>query len=161
MPPPVEGLEGMSENAVDRILSELGALRGQLDRVETRIDRLEGLHVKVAILERQDEHGRDQAGRLEARIGQLEAGYRALLRLEHLEQVTTATRDQVARLNEALSAKASTAALDAEAGRITALETAGHQREGMTRAGMLLWSAFTALPGLVGLVIALWGKLGP
>jgi hypothetical protein len=150
----------MSDAAVDRILAELGALRGQLDRVETRLDRVEGLNVKVAVLERQDQHGRDQSGRLEARIGQLEAGYRALLRLEHLEQIATGTRDQVSGLVATMAAKASTAALDAEAGRITALETAAHQREGMTRAGMLVWSALTALPGLVGLAIALWAKVG-
>lgn len=142
-------------DAAERILTEIGALRGQLDRVEKRMDRLEGLSVQVAVLERQDQHDRDAAARIESRIVQLETGQRALARLDHLEAQVTATRDSVAKIADTLATKASAPALAAEAARITALETDGHKREGMSRAGMLLWSALVALPGLVGLFMAL------
>ena len=150
-----EDVEIMPE-AADRILAELGALRGQLDRLETRIERVEVLGAKVAVLERQDSTDQTNGRRLEARVGQLESQAWTIYRLEGLEAQVASKRNEVAQLREALASKAASADLAAESGRITALETDRARGEGMSRAMMLVWTVITAAPGLIGLGLALW-----
>lgn len=147
--------------AADRILAELGALRGQLDRLETRIERVEVLGAKVAVLERQDKVDRDTDARLETRLATLEAGQRTIFRLEAMESQVAANRDALAKLVEAVATKAPSASLAAEATRITALETDRTRREGMSKAMVLGWTALTAAPGLIGLALALGSRIWP
>lgn len=163
MPPrpsrPVEDVEIMPETA-DRILAELAALRGQLDRLETRIERVEVLGAKVAVLERQDANDQASTAALDRRVQALEASQRTVIRLEALESQVHANRDAVARLSETVAGKAGTETLAAEATRITALETAGHRQEGMSKALVVGWTLVTAAPGLAGLALTLWRMIG-
>lgn len=143
------------------ILAEVRGMVAALAKVEQRLERLEGLASKVAVLERQDENDRDTAARWEKRLADLESGQRALVKIEGLEEKLRDMRKTLDDHGAAIAAKAAVAHLDAEASRITALETDRSKRDGFNKAALLAWTLITAAPGLVGLGIALWKLQAP
>lgn len=142
-PEPLEDDQIMPDVA-ERILSELAGLRSQLDRLEGRLERVEALGSKVAVLERQDNVDRETAARLEGRISQVELAQRALYRLETVERDTEANGKAIAALAKSVGC----------------LETARARGEGMSKALIASWTVLTATPGLIGLALTLW-KLWP
>jgi len=137
----------------DRILAVL-------DRLEQRIERVEALASRVAVLERQDQHDREASAQVGSRLAALEANQRAIYRLEVVEGLVNSNREATVRNAEALATKAGAAELAAEATRITALETDRARGEGMSKALIIGWTALTAAPGLVGLALTLWKLIG-
>lgn len=118
-----------------------------LSRLENRIERLEDLVSKVAVLERQDLNDRKAHARIEGRLATVEAAQRSIYRMEALEAQVHANTAAAARTAELAS-------------RLTALELERSERAGLTRGAVVLWSVLTAAPGLVGLGLTIWRLTG-
>lgn len=127
----------MPETSESRLLA-------YMERMDNRWDRVERAITRLAVLERQDEIDRITLVKIADRVDRLEDSTRALAEVQELRAELSRVRNN----------------LDSEAARITALETDRARVEGMNRGFLVVWTAVTAAPGLVGLAIALWGAPG-
>lgn len=143
-------------DVADRILDSLKGLDSRLDRIEDRLERVEGLSARVAVLERQDHVDQDTNGRFERRLEAVETAHRIAAKVVHLESEIQEIREAVAGKASGKWTQAIESSTAANAKRLASLETDRARRDGMSKAAVVAWTMLTAAPGLVGLGLALW-----
>lgn len=158
----------MAHEDVARIVAMLEAQGDRLGRMEDKLDQVDtttrDLVPRMATLERQDEVTRGNVDRfwsqqwpaLEGRVQVVEAAQGALIKVAALETTVDELQASLSMLRDGLAAKATVVVVDAEATRITALETDRARRDGMSKALIIGWTVVTAAPGLIGLILTVW-----